>query len=547
MNAVFETVLEMSVKACFVVAVVMIARLILARAPKKHSYILWIAVALRLCLPFSVGTKLSIFGIGQIFGEANVQTVITDPLPNEFLSPDIIPEAGNQNVITDIPVAPVISPNTGVSVMQILTVFWLCGVAAMLIYGAVSYIIVYRRMSTATRYEGNVFCSENVLSPFTLGFIKPKIYIPYGLDDITREKVIAHERCHINRFDHFIKPFAFILLAVHWFNPLCWLAFNRMSLDMEMSCDEKLLRTQGDEEMKKAYTKALLSFASNRRFPAPGPVNFNESGNAKKRINNSLNYKKPRVWVSVLAYLICAVMLVACATDASGTTYTDINKTVFADAPYVVTYKSNGDGTCTVTDIIVDYSAETQVTVVIPEFSPDGDKVTKVEMKDFNTLASLNVPVLITNESFNKIKDTLKEIETEERDIDRFISFYDPHEQDGIYVLEPLINEAEYNRISDILKNAGYTSQNAYDAAVEVVNTVPASSDDAVALRLQAFDYFYHSANKIKCVIVPEGTEVIGIDSLLVIYHTVDADYISGYISGETSFVPKTENNTSQR
>ena len=547
MNAVFETVLEMSVKACFVVAVVMIARLILARAPKKHSYILWIAVALRLCLPFSVGTKLSIFGIGQIFGEANVQTVITDPLPNEFLSPDIIPEAGNQNVITDIPVAPVISPNTGVSVMQILTAFWLCGVAAMLIYGAVSYIIVYRRMSTATRYEGNVFCSENVLSPFTLGFIKPKIYIPYGLDDITREKVIAHERCHINRFDHFIKPFAFILLAVHWFNPLCWLAFNRMSLDMEMSCDEKLLRTQGDEEMKKAYTKALLSFASNRRFPAPGPVNFNESGNAKKRINNSLNYKKPRVWVSVLAYLFCAVMLVACATDASGTTYTDINKTVFEEAPYVVTYKSNGDGTCTVTDIIIDYSAETQVTVVIPEFSPDGDKVTKVEIEGFNTLSTLNVPVLITNESFDEIKETLKEIETEERDIDRFISFYDPHEQDGIYVLEPLINEAEYNRISDILKNAGYTSQNAYDAAVEVVNTVPASSDDAVALRLQAFDYFYHSANKIKCIIVPEEAEVIGIDSLLVIYHTVDADYISGYISGETSFVPKTENNTSQR
>ena len=299
--------------------------------------------------------------------------------------------------------------------------------------------------------------------------------------------------------------------------------------------------------MKKIYTRALLSFASNRRFPAPGPVNFNESGNAKKCISNSLNYKKPSVWVSVLAYLLCAVMLVACATDASGKTYTDINKTIFADAPYVVTYQSNGDGTCTVTDIIIDYSSETQVTVVIPEFSPDGDKVTKVDMKDFNTLTTLNVPVLITEESFNKIKNTLKEIETEDRDVKRFISFYDPHEQDGIYVLEPLINEAEYNRISDILKNAGYTSQNAYDAAVEVVNTVPASSDEAVVLRLQAFDYFYHSANKIKCVIVPEEAQVNGAGNVTILYHTVDADYISGYISGETSFVPKTENNTSQR
>lgn len=545
MNEFFSTVLEMSGKACVVIAAVMLARLILARAPKKYSYFLWSLVALRLCVPFSISTGFSIFGIKNLFSGGNAQTVITDPVPQTIV-PDTMPGIGTQDVIARPGNDPVISVSSGITLTQVLVAVWLCGIIAMLVYGITSYVLIKRRMTTATRLEGNVFCSENVLSPFALGFIRPKIYIPYGLDDVIREKIIAHEKYHIRRLDHLAKPFAFLLLAVHWFNPLCWLAFNRMSLDMEMSCDEKLLRAQGDEEMKKIYTKALLSFASNRRFPAPGPVNFNESGNAKKRISNSLNYKKPRVWVSVLAYLFCAVMLVACATDASGTTYTDINKTVFADAPYVVTYKSNGDGTCTVTDIIIDYSAETQVTVVIPEFSPDGDKVTKVEMQDLNTLAALNVPVLITEESFNKIKNTLKEIETEDRDVNRFISFYDPHEQDGIYVLEPLINEAEYNRISDILKNAGYTSQNAYDAAVEVVNTVPASSDEAVALRLQAFDYFYHNANKIKCVIVPEGTEVIGIDSLLVLYHTVDTDYVSGYISGETSLLPKTENNTSQ-
>lgn len=546
MSAVFETVLEMSLKACFVIAVIMIARLILARAPKKHSYILWAAAALRLCLPFSVGTKLSIFGISRFFDGADTKTVITDPIPGNTVIPDIIPDMGNQDVITDIAGDPVISVSHGISVMQILAAFWLCGVVAMLIYGIISYIIVYRRMSTATRYEKNVFCSENVLSPFTLGFIKPRIYIPYGLDDITREKVIAHERCHINRFDHIVKPFAFILLAVHWFNPLCWLAFNRMSLDMEMSCDEKLLRTQGDEEMKKVYTKALLSFASNRRFPAPGPVNFNESGNAKKRISNSLNYKKPRIWVSVLAYVFCAVMLVACATDASGTTYTDINKTVFKDAPYVITYQSNGDGTCTVTDIIIDYSAETKVTVVIPRLSPEGDKVTKVETEGFNTLATLNVPVLITNESFDKIKEALKEANADERDIKIFISFYDPHEQDGIYVLEPAIVQEEYNRLSVILANIGYTSQNAYDAAVEVINTVPATGEEADELRLEAFGYFYHNANKIKCIIVPEEAQVNGAGNVTILYHTVDDDYISGFISGETSFVPETENTTSQ-
>lgn len=533
MAEIFEAVLGMSVKACPVIIVIMMARLILARAPKKHSYMLWIAAAFRLCVPFSIGTKMSIFGLSRLFGESGKNTVITDPVPNNIAVPDGIIDTGNGNILTGT-VGNTVSAGTSISVMQILAIVWLCGAVAMLVYGILSYIIVYRRMSTATRYENNVFCSENVLSPFTLGFIKPRIYIPYGLDGITREKVIAHEKCHINRFDHIIKPFAFILLAFHWFNPLCWLAFNRMSLDMEMSCDEKLLRTQGDEEMKKVYTKALLSFASNRRFPAPGPVNFNESGNAKKRINNSLNYKKPRIWVSVLAYLFCAVMLVACATDASGTSYTDINKTVFADTPYVVTYQSNGDGSCTVTDVIIDYSANAKVTVVIPEYSPDGDKVTKVVLDNFHTLASPNVPVLVTEESFDEIKTMLTEAGIEEREARQVISFYDNHEQDGILVLEPAINAEEYERLSDILTKAGYTSQNAYDAAVEVVNTVPANSDDAVKLRLQAFDYFYHSANKINCVIVPEEAEVTGLGSVKIIYNDTE-------LSTETSTAPDDE------
>lgn len=541
MAEIFEAVLEMSVKACFVIIVIMIARLILARAPKKHSYLLWIAAAFRLCVPFSIGSKVSIFGILK---EKALNTVITDPIPNTVTVPDGVIGGGNVNILNGN-AGNAASAGTNISLMQVLAVIWLCGAIAMLVYGILSYIIVYRRMYTATRYEKNVFCSENVLSPFTLGFIKPRIYIPYGLDGITREKVIAHEKCHINRFDHIIKPFAFILLAFHWFNPLCWLAFDRMSLDMEMSCDEKLLRTQGDEEMKKVYTKALLSFASNRRFPSPGPVNFNESGNAKKRKKNSLNYKKPRVWVSVLAYLFCAVMLVACATDASGISNVDINKTVFADAPYVVTYQKSGDGTCTVTDVIIDYSANAKVTVVIPEYSPDGDKVTKVILDNFHTISSPNVPVLVTEEGFDEIKALLTEAGIEEREIRQVVSFYDPHENEGILVLEPAMNQAEYERLSDILTKAGYTSRNAYDEAVKVVNTVPASSEEATELRLQAFDYFYHSSNKIKYIIVPEEAEVSGTGNVTILYHTVDDDYISGYI-GETSFVPKTENTASQ-
>jgi beta-lactamase regulating signal transducer with metallopeptidase domain len=222
MAALFEAVLDMSVKACLVIAVIMVARIILRRAPKKHSYLLWIAAAFRLCVPFSVASKVSIFGI---FKENTGESVITDPIPNAFPVPDGIIDTETGDAITNA-VGNTVKGGDMLSLTEILACIWLLGVIVMLIYGIFSYLIVYKRMSTATRYEKNVFCSENVLSPFTLGFIKPRIYIPYGLDDVTREKVIQHEKCHISRFDHIIKPFAFILLAFHWFNPLCWLVYD---------------------------------------------------------------------------------------------------------------------------------------------------------------------------------------------------------------------------------------------------------------------------------------------------------------------------------
>lgn len=505
-------ILEMSIKGAIVIVAVLLARLLLSKAPKKYSYLLWAAVAFRLCVPFSFSSDFSIFGLGNAFA-GNEQTVITDaPVKENTGGGGIIIDGAPEAPITD---SDTVSTNNkvGVSRSQILTAVWLTGTAVMLVYGAVSYIRIYRKMATATRNEGNVYCSEHVRSPFTLGLIKPKIYIPYGLDGATREKIIAHENCHINRFDHIIKPIAFLILAVHWFNPLCWIAFDRMSLDMEMSCDEKLLRTQGDEEMKKTYTNALLSFASNRRFPAPSPVNFNDGSGAKKRIKNALNYKKPKAWVTVLAYVFCALMLVACVADAKDVEYKDINKEIFADAPYVITYESNGDGTCTVTDIIVDYSYEGQITINIPAVSPDGDTVAEI-ITDFNNFKKLNVPAIITEKSFNEIKNKLKDAVDDERDLRRFISFYDPHENDGIYVLEPALIEEEYDKLSVILDTIGYTAQDAYDAAIEVVNTVPADSDEAENLRLEAFDLFYHNAHKVKDVYVSEDTSVKGLGNV---------------------------------
>lgn len=524
MAALFDTVLEMSIKGTVVIIAVMLARLLLSKAPKKYSYLLWAAVAFRLCVPFSFSSDISIFGIANVFTE-NSRTVITETEQNDFQSGEnIITDGDNAvNGVTDTG-----SAKTSVTAADVIGAVWVAGAAALLIYGTVSYINVKRSMRNATLYEGKVFCSENVRSPFTMGFIKPKIYIPYGLDEDVRKKIIAHEECHLSRFDHFIKPFAFVILAFHWFNPLCWLAFDRMSLDMEMSCDEKLLRTQGDEEMKKTYTKALLSFASNRRLPVPSPVNFNDAGTAKKRIKNMLNYKKPKAWVTVLACVFCAVMLVACAADANKAEYKDINKEIFAESPYVITYVSNGDGTCTVTDIIIDYSYEGQINVEVPAVSPDGDTVTAVDVADFYTYGSLNVPRIITEKSFNELKNKLSEAEEGDKDREtrRFVSFYDPHTQDGIYVLEPYLSAEEYDRLSESLKTiVGYTAQDAYDAAVEALNTLPANSDEAESVRMEAFEFFYHSANKVKSVCIKADASVNGLGNVNVV-HDIPIDDI---------------------
>jgi len=151
----------------------------------------------------------------------------------------------------------------------VAAIVWLTGIAVMLAYGLVSYGKLKKRLSNAILLEGNVYGSDRIDAPFALGVFKPRIYIPFGLSDSAKEYILAHERYHLKRLDHIVKPLSFGILALHWFNPLCWIAFNRMSLDMELSCDEAVLARYGNEAMKKEYTKTLLDFATNKKFPSP--------------------------------------------------------------------------------------------------------------------------------------------------------------------------------------------------------------------------------------------------------------------------------------
>ena len=329
MTAVFERMLEMSAMAAVVIAVVMLIRLLLRKAPRKYSYALWSVAAFRLVCPVSFKAVFSIFRLADMVEKTEIREAIdhtildlpydvgTSPVPSVSTPPvAVTTPAPTVSVPPSVNVETLPEPEVVIdwasAAMDIAAVIWLVGLAALLIYGIVSYIRLRRRMSTAVLLEGNVRQSDRVQSPFILGFIRPKIYLPFGLGEEQQRYVLAHERYHLKRLDHIVRPLSFLILAVHWFNPLVWVAYYMMSRDMEMSCDEKVL--SGADNIRKAYSITLLSFAANRRFPSPSPLAFGESG-VKGRIKNVLNWKKPRTWVTVIAIIVCIVVIIVCAAN----------------------------------------------------------------------------------------------------------------------------------------------------------------------------------------------------------------------------------------
>ena len=339
MTAVFEKIIEMSLTSAVVIVVVMAIRLLLRKAPRKYSYALWIVAAFRLVCPVSFRAVFSIFNFTKRLEQTEViqgtpnPIPSAEPLPDGFLSttpgvtsnppvldPDYVvtyPVIGPEVTVQPNIPEPEVTVNLLERAAEFAAVVWLIGLVALVIYGIVSYVRLRRRMSTAVLSEDGVWLSDQVQSPFILGFVKPKIYLPFGLSEDEQRYVLAHERYHLKRFDHIVRPLSFLILAVHWFNPFVWAAYYLMGADMEMSCDEKVLSTE--ENIRKAYSTTLLSFAANRRFPAPSPLAFGEGG-VKKRIKNALNWKKPRTWVTVIAIIVCIVVIVVCAANPKEST-----------------------------------------------------------------------------------------------------------------------------------------------------------------------------------------------------------------------------------
>ena len=297
MSELFLKIINMSISASWLVLVVLAFRFLFRKAPKWVNVLLWGIVAVRLICPFSIESALSL-----------IPSAETIPLD---IGMDTTPAINSGISAVNSVVNPIISqsntPMDGASInplqitIGIYESIWIFGVTALLVYTLISYWRLQRKVSEAVILRENIFQSENVGSPFVLGIIKPRIYLPYNMNKQDLEHVVAHERAHIRRKDHLWKPLGFLLLTIHWFNPLMWLAYVLLCRDIELACDEKVIQELGNEQ-RADYSQALVACSVNRRMIAACPLAFGEVG-VKERVKSVLNYKKPAFWVIVASHL----------------------------------------------------------------------------------------------------------------------------------------------------------------------------------------------------------------------------------------------------
>ncbi len=255
METLFLKVVNMSITAAYIIPAVILVRFLLRRAPKKYSYLLWSVVLFRLICPVSFSAIFSIFQrkpfdmtTAQRSGGAALNFIPADIGYMEAPSVTVGIPTMNSIISESLPAtAPYASFNPLQIWILLGTSLWCTGFAVLLVCSIISYVRLKRSMATAVRLDGNVFESDKIRSPFILGLVNPRIYIPFGLEEREQSYILRHERYHLKRMDHLIKPISFCILALHWFNPLAWLAFLLMTKDMEMSCDEKVLTETGTD------------------------------------------------------------------------------------------------------------------------------------------------------------------------------------------------------------------------------------------------------------------------------------------------------------
>ena len=310
MAAVFLKLLNLSISASWLVLAVLALRLVLRRAPKWVNVLLWGIVALRLMLPFSIESAVSLIPSAETVSPAAVQF---DPAPTITSGVSVIDNAVNPSLSEHFAAVPTASVNPLYVWTEIAGWVWLIGLGAMLLYALVSYLRLRRRVSVSLPIQDHIYLCDAISSPFILGVVKPHIYLPSGLDEVQRQNVLSHERAHLARRDHWWKPLGFALLAVYWFNPVLWLAYALLCRDIELACDERVIRTM-DESAVKTYSTVLLACSMLRKAAITCPLAFGEVG-VKERVRNALHYKKPAFWVVAASVAVCVVVAVCFLTN----------------------------------------------------------------------------------------------------------------------------------------------------------------------------------------------------------------------------------------
>lgn len=389
MSELFLKIVNMSISASWIVLAILILRLLLKKAPKWISVVLWGIVAVRLICPISIESVMSLIPSAETISPEimtdNTPTInsgitffnnAVNPIINGSLSPDYTASVNPLQVI-----------------IPLLSIAWIVGVVVLILYTIFSYWRVKVKVSTAVLLRDNVFQTEKVASPFVLGMIKPKIYLPFNMSERDIEHVIAHENAHIRRKDYLWKPFGFLILTLHWFNPLIWLGYVLLCKDIELACDEKVIK-ELDIVQKADYSQALLTCSINRRTIAACPLAFGEVG-VKARVKSVLNYKKPAFWVIIIAVVVSLVTAVCFLTNPKTTL--DDELSVFLDmqiAEHHSNYgKDNNDNFIAVHHKVLDVDRSSSKTIVYMwvmyrEYSCENGQIKKE--------ADAHIPTVIT-------------------------------------------------------------------------------------------------------------------------------------------------------
>ncbi len=308
MSGLFIEILNMSFSAGCVALIVMLIRLPLKKAPKIYSYALWAVVFFRLACPFTIQLPVSAV---PVLPRSIPQDIVYSQSPSIQSGVSAVDKAVNTVIESSMAPANIAnSVNPVQTALELGAYLWLAGVLVLMSYGIISYLRLKKRIMTAIRVHDNIYETDLIKTPFVLGFPHARIYIPTGLGEKDLEYVIAHEQTHIRRHDHLIKLFAFLVTAVHWFNPIVWISYGLMAKDMELSADESVMKRYASD-IRGSYSNALLAL-SVKGSGLLSPLAFGETG-VKERVKNVLRYKKPAFWVSVVAVVVVAAVSLSLA------------------------------------------------------------------------------------------------------------------------------------------------------------------------------------------------------------------------------------------